>query len=79
MQGRVSPTRNGGLRLEFQVEVSPSGQVKINGHPAGKPGVLGWLSAHEHMSLQLIELHNELERLAGGRPGLLLPAADGAG
>jgi hypothetical protein len=77
MRGRVTQTSSGGLKLAFQVEVSPSKQVRINGRPVGKPGVLGWLSAHEHVSLQLIELHNELERLAKGIPGLLLPTANG--
>jgi hypothetical protein len=55
----------------MSVTVWEDGSCEFDGGPCGEPGPGGWLSLHEHFSLQMLELHKELVRLANGRRDLL--------
>jgi hypothetical protein len=63
---RVKEVGKGDLRLDFEVRVSPSGLVQVNGQPVGdhKSGSneLGWVSVFEHFSMHMIELRKQQER-----------------
>jgi len=57
---------NGDLKLNFEVRVSRSGLVQVNGQPVGdhKRGSneIGWVAVFEHFALQMIELRKMQER-----------------
>lgn len=64
---RITQQDNGKIKLDFEVKVSPSGMVEVNGQPVGDhrrgSNELGWVAVFEHFSLQMIELRKRQEKL----------------